>query len=165
MPEMPKMPARPENPTGIVAHIIVDGCTQAIEFYKKAFGAEELMRMPAQDGKRIMHAALRIGRGVVFLADDFPEYCGGKSRTPLALQGTPVTLHQYVADCDAAIRRAQEAGATVRMAPMDMFWGDRYGLVIDPSGHQWAFATRVQELAPQEIQEGMKAAFVHGPKG
>ncbi len=108
-----------------------DRCADAIEFYKKAFGAEEVVRMPAPDGTRIMHAEIRIGARPVFLADDFPEYCGGKSQSPKALGGTPVTIHRYVENCDAAIKRAQQTGATVKMPAQDMFWGDRYGVVTD----------------------------------
>lgn len=136
-----------------------DPCADAIEFYKKAFGAQELNRAPAPDGRRIMHAAMRIGGGIVFLVDDFPEFCGGKAASPRALNGTPVTIHRYVEDCDAAIKRAADAGATVQMPPDDMFWGDRYGVVTDPFGHSWSFATHVKDLTPAEMAAGMKEAF------
>jgi len=106
-----------------------------------------------------MHAAIRIGKSVVFLVDAFPAYCGGQSRSATALQGTPVTLHHYVENCDAAIQRAQNAGATVLMPAADMFWGDRYGVVTDPYGHQWSFATHVKDLTPAEMQAAMKDAF------
>jgi PhnB protein len=140
-----------------------DSCSEAIEFYKKAFGAEEIHRMPAPDGKRIMHAALRIGKSLLFVNDDFPEYCGGKSQTPTGLKGTPVVIHQYVADCDAAIKRAEDAGAKVVMPASDMFWGDRYGVVTDPAGHKWSFATRLKDMTPEEMQASMKEAFSKGP--
>jgi len=130
-----------ERPTGIVPHLVVNGAAAAIDFYKKAFGAEEIMRMPEEGGKRLMHAEIRIGPSTVYLADDFPEHCGGKSHTAAALGGTPVVLHQYVRDCDAAIKRAADAGAKVTMPAQDMFWGDRYGQVTDPFGQQWSFAT------------------------
>jgi uncharacterized glyoxalase superfamily protein PhnB len=149
------IPAGKEN---LIPHLVCDPCSEAIEFYKKAFGAEELMRMPAPDGRRIMHAAIRIGNSHVFLADDFPEYCGGKASSPKALRGTPVTIHQYVRDCDAAVKRAVDAGATVVMPVEDMFWGDRYGIVTDPFGHSWSFATHVKDLTPAEIQAGMEQA-------
>lgn len=110
-----------------------------------------------------MHAAIRIGESVVFLVDDFPEYCGGKSATPQPLGGTAVTMHHYVENCDAAIERAQKAGATVDMPPMDMFWGDRYGVVTDPFGHKWSFATHLKDLTPAEMQTGMKEAFAQQP--
>ena len=127
--------------TGLVPHLVVSDGVGAVEFYKKAFGAEEVRRMPAEDGKRLMHAELRIGPAALFLCDDFPEFCGGKSRTPEAMGGTPITIHQYVADCDGAVARAAEAGATVTMQPADMFWGDRYAQVTDPFGYVWSFAT------------------------
>lgn len=133
------------NPTGIVPHLVVDGAARAIDFYKKAFGAEEVRRVPAEDGKRLMHAQLQIGPSTLYLCDDFPEYCGGKSSAPTSLKGTPVTLHQYVKDCDAALKRAADAGAKVTMPAQDMFWGDRYGQVTDPFGHLWSFATPLKQ--------------------
>jgi PhnB protein len=146
----------------LIAHLVCSPCGEAIEFYKKAFGAEEQRRMPTPDGKRIMHAELRIGKSFIFLNDDFPEHCGGKSSSPLALKGTPCTFHQYVADCDAAIKRAADAGATVRMPAADMFWGDRYGIVVDPFGHQWSFATHLKDMTPAEMQASMCDAFKTG---
>jgi uncharacterized glyoxalase superfamily protein PhnB len=154
------IPAGHEN---LIPHIVCERCSEAIEFYKKAFGAEEIRRMPAPDGRRIMHAAIRIGKSLLFLVDDFPEYNGGKASTATALQGTPVTIHQYVVDCDAAIKRAQDAGATVLMPAQDMFWGDRYGCVKDPYGHKWSFGTHIKDLTPDEIKAGMKEAFAQKP--
>ena len=139
------MAAPEERPVGLVPHLVVSNAAAAIEFYKKAMGAEEVCRVPADDGKRLMHAQLRIGASVLFLCDDFPEYCGGKSETPTSLGGTTATIHQYVTDCDAAIARAAAAGATVRMPAQDMFWGDRYGQVTDPFGHRWSFATPLKQ--------------------
>jgi uncharacterized glyoxalase superfamily protein PhnB len=146
----------PPGHENLIPHLVCSPCTEAIEFYKKAFGAEEIHRLPAPDGRRIMHACLRIGRSFLFLVDDFPDFCGGKSST--ALKGTPVSLHHYIADCDAAIERAVNAGATVAMPPADMFWGDRYGVVIDPFGHKWSFATHLKDLSPVEMQAAMKEA-------
>jgi PhnB protein len=151
----------PPGHEGLIPHLVCDPCADAIEFYKKAFGAQELNRAPAPDGRRIMHAALRIGGGIIFLVDDFPEFSGGKASSPKALNGTPVTIHRYVEDCDAAIKRAADAGASVQMPPADMFWGDRYGVVTDPFGHSWSFATHVQDLTPAEMEAGMKEAFAH----
>jgi PhnB protein len=148
-------------PTGqenLIPHLVCDPCAEAIEFYKKAFGAEEISRMPAMDGRRIMHAQIRIGKSFVFLVDDFPEFCGGKSQSPKALQGTPVTMHRYVDNCDAAIKRAQDAGATVLMPAQDMFWGDRFGVVIDPFGHKWSIATHVKDVTPADMKAAMKEA-------
>ncbi|MEX2112980.1 MAG: VOC family protein [Pirellulales bacterium] len=148
----------PPGHENLIPHLVCEHCSEAIEFYKKAFAAEELHRMPGPDG-RIMHAAIRIGNSFVFLVDDFPEYSGGKSESATALKGTPVTIHRYVEDCDAAIKRAQDAGATVLMPADDMFWGDRYGVVTDPYGHKWAFATHIKDLTPEQMQAGMKEAF------
>jgi PhnB protein len=153
----------PKGHENLIPHLVCDPCSEAIEFYKKAFGAEEVTRMPAPDGRRIMHAALRIGNSLVFLVDDFPEFCGGKASSPKALKGTPVTIHHYVENCDAAIKRAQDAGATVSMPAQDMFWGDRYGQVTDPYGHKWSLATHIKDLTPDEMRAGMKSAFAQHP--
>ena len=154
--------AIPAGREGLIPHLVCSPCADAIEFYKKAFGAEEVARMPAPDGKRIMHAEIRIGGRPLFLVDDFPEYCGGKSETPKSLGGTPVTVHRYVDDCDAAIQRAEKAGATVKMPAADMFWGDRYGVVVDPFGHNWSFATHIRDLTPDEMAKGTQEAFAQG---
>lgn len=152
------IPAGFEN---LIPHLVCSPCSEAIEFYRNAFGAEETHRLLTPDG-RIMHATIRIGSSIVFLMDDFPEHNAGKSSTPTALGGASVTMHQFVENCDAAIKRAHDAGATVLMAAMDMFWGDRYGLVIDPFGHKWSFATHLKDLTPEQTQSGMKAAFAPG---
>jgi uncharacterized glyoxalase superfamily protein PhnB len=121
---------------GLAPHIVCDGASDAIEFYKRAFGATEIMRMPGQDG-RLMHAAVQINGAVVMMVD---ENKGFGLLGPKSLGGTPVTLHLTVADADAAIARAEQAGATVTMPAADMFWGDRYGQVKDPWGHSWSIA-------------------------
>jgi PhnB protein len=149
----------PSGREGLIPHLVCSPGTEAIEFYRKAFGAEVLCSMPAPDGTRIMHAELLVEGRPMFLADDFPECCGGESQTPIALGGTPVTIHRYVTDCDAAIQRAVEAGASVKMPAQDMFWGDRYGVITDPFGHTWSFATHLRDLTPEEIAQGMQAAF------
>ena len=151
----------PAGSEGMIPHLVCDRCADAIEFYKKAFGAEEIHRMPSPDGKRIMHAALRIDGRQLFLADDFPEYCEGKAHSAKALGGTPVTIHRYVTNCDAAIERAQKAGATIKMPAMDMFWGDRYGVVTDPFGHVWSFGTHISDPTPEEMAKAAEAAFSH----
>lgn len=156
---MSKVQAIPTGMEHLIPHLVCSPCTEAIEFYKKAFGAEEVSRAPAPDGRRIMHAQIRIGKDFVFLVDDFPEFCGGKSGTATALKGTPVTVHRYVENCDAAVERAQKAGATVQMPPADMFWGDRYAVLVDPFGHKWSIATHVKDMTPAEMQQAMKAAF------
>ncbi|MDB5312668.1 MAG: hypothetical protein JWO38_6870 [Gemmataceae bacterium] len=126
-----------KQPSGLIPHLVVKGGAAAIDYYKAAFGATEQSRVPAEDG-RLMHAALQIGESFLFLVDDFPEYCGGVSSAPNGQ--SPVILHLYVPDCDAAIARAAAAGATVKMPASDMFWGDRYGQVVDPFGHTWSFS-------------------------
>jgi uncharacterized glyoxalase superfamily protein PhnB len=153
----------PPGHENLIPHLVCNSCSEAIEFYKKAFGAEEMQRVPAPDGRKIMHAAIRIGKSIVFLVDDFPEHCGGKSQSPAALKGTPVTIHHYVENCDAAIKRARDAGATVTMPAADMFWGDRYGLVTDPYGHKWSFATHINDPTPEQMKTAMKAAFAQKP--
>lgn len=136
----------------ITPHLVCEGAADAIEFYKKAFDAVELMRLPGENG-RIMHASLKIGDSTLMLADDFPDY-GGLG--PKALKGSPVTLHLYSPDVDAAFKQAVEAGASVRMEVADMFWGDRYGQVTDPFGHHWSIATHVKDVTPEEMAEAMK---------
>jgi PhnB protein len=121
----------------LIPHLVVKGAVQAIEFYKAALGAVEVMRMPAPDG-RLMHAALKIGDATLLLCDEFPEYCGGVSR--LTGAPSPVTLHLSVPSADATIAQAAAAGATVTMPAGDMFWGDRYGQIVDPFGHSWSFS-------------------------
>lgn len=123
----------------IIPHLCVNGAAKAIEFYQKAFGATEVHRMPHDDG-RIMHAELKFGDQKLMLCDDFPEFCGGKSRTAKTLGGTPITLHLESPNCDESIAKAAAAGATVTMPAADMFWGDRYGQVTDPYGLVWSFA-------------------------
>lgn len=152
----------PAGHEGLIPHLTCSPAADALEFYKKAFGAEEVHRMPGPDG-RLMHAAMRIEGKFVFLADDFPEYCGGKSQSPTSLGGSPVTIHRYVKDTDAAIQRAEKAGAMVLMPASDMFWGDRYGLVKDPFGHNWAFATHIKDMTGPEMMAASKACFENAP--
>ena len=154
-----KIPAGLEHP---IPHLCCSPCGEAIEFYKKAFGAVEQSRMPTPDG-RIMHACLHLGGSPIFLVDDFPEYCEGKSESPQALGGSPVTIHRYVEDCDAAVRRAADAGATVVMPPADMFWGDRYAVLVDPFGHKWSIATHIKDQTPDETQKAMNEVFAQAP--
>jgi uncharacterized glyoxalase superfamily protein PhnB len=149
----------PVGKEGMIPHLVCENCADAIEFYKKAFDAKEVARMPAPDGKRLMHAEITIDGRPVFLADDFPEYCDGKSQSATALGGTPVTIHRYVKDCDAAMVRAEKAGAAVKMPAMDIFWGDRYGVMIDPFGHVWSFATHISDPTPEEMAKAAQTAF------
>ncbi|PQO44435.1 VOC family protein [Blastopirellula marina] len=150
-------PKIPPGREGFIPHLVCDPCIEAIAFYEKAFGAKELFRLPMDGTDKIMHCEMSINGHSFMMADDFPEYCDGASQTATSLGGTPVTLHRYVPDCDAAIAQAEQAGATVRMPATDMFWGDRYGVVIDPFGHKWSFATPQRSVPPEELTEAMKA--------
>lgn len=142
----------PEGMHSVTPHLVCAGAAEAIEFYKRAFGAEEAARLMAPDGK-LMHANIRIGDSAVMLVDEFPDMgCLG----PNALNGSPVTIHLYVNDVDRSFERAVAAGATVVMPLQDMFWGDRYGIVKDPFGHQWSMATHIRDLTPAEIEAGMR---------
>lgn len=129
---------------------------KAIEFYKCAFGAEELYAMPGPDGNGIMHAELRIGDSFMMMGDENPQQ---PCRSAETLGGSPVSFYLYVENADTAYRRAVEAGAQPRMAVEDMFWGDRVGTVQDPFGYSWSLATHVKDLTPQEMEEAAKAAF------
>ena len=133
-------------------HLVVDDANAAIDFYVKAFGAVEVGRIPGPDGK-LIHGAVQIDGATVMLADDFPEMSGGKSMTPKALGGTPVTIHLTVTDVETRFQQAVDAGATVVMPLEDQFWGDRYGIVRDPFGHQWSLGQPVREVSYEEIQK------------
>ena len=145
MPVQP-IPSGYENP---IPSLSVDGASEAIAFYTNAFGARERARMDGPEGK-IAHAELEIGGSVVMLADPFPQ---SSCRPPTELGGTSVTVFMYVEDVDAAVERAVGAGATVTMAVDDMFWGDRWGKITDPFGHEWELATRKEDLTPEEMQK------------
>lgn len=151
----------PEGYRSVTPHLVCEGAADAIAFYQKAFGAVEVSRMPGPDGK-IMHADIRIGDSQLMLCDDFPDY---GSRGPRALGGTAVVIHLYVEDADAVWARALEAGARPTMPLSDMFWGDRYGQVVDPFGHRWSIATHKQNLTPDQIMESMKAMMQPGCPG
>jgi PhnB protein len=135
-------------------HLVVDDAAAAIDFYVKAFDAVEVMRLPRPDGK-LVHASVRINGFLVMLNDDFPEMSDGKSMTPTSLGGTPVTIHLTVPDVDASFQRAVDAGATVVMPLDDQFWGDRYGMLRDPFGHQWSLGQPVREVSHEELAAAM----------
>ena len=147
----------PEGFGTLTPHITVKGAKKAIEFYQKAFGAETLTLHAMPDGT-VMHASVRIGNSILMLNDEFPQM-GAKG--PQSMGGTAVTLHLYVADVDKAFDRAVKAGATVIMPVADQFWGDRYGLVSDPFGHQWSIATHMREVTPDEIKVAMSSMGKH----
>jgi PhnB protein len=144
--------AIPPGMNGLIPHLVIDGAAKALEFYKTAFGAEVQGVLPGEGGK-IMHAMLQINGAPLMLNDAFPS-CG--SFDPLALKGSPVTIHMYVNDVDAAVAKAVAAGAKVTMPVTDMFWGDRYGQIADPFGHRWSIATHQRDVTPAEMQEAMK---------
>lgn len=141
----------PDGFRTVTPHLCIKGASDAIDFYKRAFGAEEILRMPGPDGKSVMHAEIKIGDCLIMLADEFP---GMSVRSPKSLGGVTATLHIYVPDADAAYNRAIAAGATASMPLMDAFWGDRYGRVTDPYGHEWAIATHTKDLTPEQIAKG-----------
>lgn len=138
--------------TTLTPHLCCRNAIEAVAFYQKAFGAEPVGVQQVPDG-RVLHAALDIDGAVVYLVDVFPEHGG---RSPLELGGSPVTLHLQVPDCDAVFGRAVEAGCRVIMPLEDMFWGDRYGMVADPYGHQWSVATTVRQVSPEEIADAVR---------
>jgi PhnB protein len=144
----------------ITPHLTVRDAKGAIEFYQKAFGAQVLNVTPGPGGK-VMHAALKIGDSILMLNDEFPEFGGqlGPSAT-----GSSVALHVYLDDVDTAFQRAVSAGATVKMPLMDQFWGDRYGVVIDPYGHRWSLATHTRDMSPEEMEQEQEKAFSKMPK-
>lgn len=146
----------PEGFNTVSAHLVTHDGAAAIDFYKRAFGAEELGRMQWPNSDKIMHAAIRIGNSVVMLADEMREM--GCNLAPTSLGGSPVTLHIYVEDVDALWEKAVNAGASIKMPLSDMFWGDRYGVLTDPFGHQWSLATKVKELSPAEMQKAAEGA-------
>lgn len=133
-----------DSTRGVIPHLVVVDATAAIAFYRQALGATEVVRVPAEDGKRLMHAELAVNGARIFLRDDFPEHCdahgGDRLTAPKVLGGTAVTMHLEVVNCDDAVARAAAAGATVTMPPFDAFWGARYAHVVDPFGHAWSFA-------------------------
>jgi uncharacterized glyoxalase superfamily protein PhnB len=144
----------PEEFQTITPQLVVADAAAAIEFYRRAFGAHELYRNPAPDGRSIAHAELLIGAARLFVHDEFPDQ---GLRSPRSLQGTPVTLHLYVPDVDALFARAVAAGAEVVLPLANQFWGDRYGILVDPFGHRWSFASRVEDLSPDETHQRSKA--------
>ena len=140
----------PPNGMNVLSpHLVCDGAADAIDFYKRAFGAEEMMRLAGPEG-RLMHASIKICGCSVMLVDENKNY---GMLSPKALNGTPVTIHLYVADVDAAFDRAVAAGAVATMPVADMFWGDRYGVITDPFGHSWSLATHQRDLSAAEIQD------------
>jgi PhnB protein len=145
----------PEGYHTLSTYIAVDNASEAIDFYKRAFGAKERVRMEAPGGA-IGHAELEIGDSLIMLSDPMPQ---ALTKSPKQVGGTTAGIFMYSKDVDAAMEKAVEAGATVEMEPDDMFWGDRFGSVVDPFGHVWSIATHKEDLSMEEIAERGKAAM------
>jgi PhnB protein len=145
----------PEGYHALTPYLAVEDAEKAIEFYKDAFGATEMVRMPTPDG-RVAHAELQIGDSKLMLSDPFPQ---SSVRPPAERGGTTASIFMYVDDVDATFEQAQKAGAQVVSELEDMFWGDRFGTVSDPFGHVWSIATHKEDLSEQEIAERSKAAM------
>src|SRR5262245_26274010 len=141
----------PEGFHTVTPHLIQRDTKRALEFYKKAFGAETRMAMPMPDGK-IMHAEMKIGDSIVFMADEMPAMAPD-SKSPQTAGCTTATTILYVQDVDAVFKKAIDAGAKAIMPPSDMFWGDRFGKLTDPFSHQWGIATHIEDVSPQEMQK------------
>ncbi len=139
----------PEGMHTVTPHLVCADAAKAIIFYQQAFNATEMMRIPGPGGK-LIHACVRIGDSLVMLVDENPQWeCLG----PLALKGSPITIHLQVEDVGAVFDQAVKTGAKITMPVADMFWGDRYGRVEDPFGHQWAIATHIRDVSPEEIRQ------------
>ena len=151
----------PKGYRTVTPYLTVNDGAAALAFYGRAFGAREIMRMPAPGGK-LGHAEFRIGDSIVMLSDEFPGMSSCKA--PTSLGGTTVSMFLYVPDVDAAFRRAVEAGCKVIAPVMDMFWGDRFGKLNDPFGHEWGLATHKEDLTPDEIGKRAQEFFAKMPK-
>jgi PhnB protein len=141
---MSDVKAIPEGLHTVTPSMTIDGCAEALEFYKKAFGAEETMRAPDPSGKKIWHAEFRIGNSRVFCNDAVPDRGGGANVSRLWI---------YTAEVDAAWKRATDAGMKVKMPIADMFWGDRMGTVVDKWGNEWTLAKHIKDLTPAEMKK------------
>jgi PhnB protein len=155
---VPDVKPIPEGYPRVTPYLHVSGADAAIEFYKNVLGAEERMRMPAPEGK-VGHAELEVGDAVIMLADEFPDM---DVRGPKSIGGTPVTLHVYVDDVDAAVEAALAAGATSVRPVENQFYGDRTGQFEDPFGHRWSVATHVEDVPPEEMEQRAAAAMSTG---
>ena len=144
----------PDGMHSVTPHLVCSGAAEAIDFYKKAFNASEVGRIDGPQGK-LLHGAVRIGDSMVMLADEFPDW---GSLGPKSLKGSPVTIHLYVEDVDAFVARAVAAGAKITMPVQEMFWGDRYGKLEDPFGHQWSVSTHVRDVSPEEMRQAAQKA-------
>lgn len=151
----------PDGMHSVTPNLTVRDAPAAIEFYRRAFGAQEQLRIPGPDG-RLLHASLKIGDSVLMMSEEFPEF-GGKG--PLALGGSPVSIHLYVEDVDAAWAQAIAAGCEVTMPLDNTFWGDRFGSLRDPFGHAWSLASHVCDLTPEQVVEAAAKLDFNGACG
>ena len=151
----PTVKAIPEGYEGATPYLIIKGATGALDFYKKAFGATELMRMPAPGGT-VGHAEVKIGKAIIMLADEFPQM---NCKSPQAYGGSPVSIMLYVQDVDTFVNRAVTAGATLLRPVKNQFYGDRSGSLEDPFGHQWHIATHLEDVPPGEMAKRAEAAM------
>ena len=146
-----RVPAVPSGHRSLAPYLTVRGASEAIDFYARVFGAKELYRIPGPNGG-IGHAEVQIGDSVLMLADESPEQ---GTRSPEAYGGTPASIFAYLPDVDAVFAKAAAAGAKIQAPPEDMFWGDRYGKLKDPFGHEWGIATHIEDVSPEEMASRM----------
>jgi PhnB protein len=143
----------PDGYYSLTPYLVCKGAAKAIDFYTKAFGGQETVRMPGPDGQ-VMHAEVKIGNSMLMLGDENPER---GALSPESIGGTAVSVMFYCDDVDAVFARAMSLGATSEMTPADQFWGDRMGNLVDPFGHKWAIATHKEDVSPEEMQKRMQA--------
>jgi PhnB protein len=145
----------PEGSHTVTPHLCVKGAAEAIEFYKKAFNAEEICRVPSPDGSALIHSAVKIGDSILFIYDEVPNM---GALGPKSLGGTSVRIHLYVEDVDSLYEQAVKAGAEIGLPLADQAWGDRYGTLTDPFGHSWGLATHVEDVSFEEMNRRFEAA-------
>ena len=150
----------PKGYHSVTPYLVVDDATKAIDFYKRAFGARESMRMATPNGK-ISHAEIQIGDSMIMLSEEMP---GSSNKSPRSLGGSPVAIFLYVDDVDSVFNQAKSAGAKVEMPLADQFWGDRYGKVVDPFGHSWSLATHKEDVSPEEMKKRAQEAMAKQPQ-
>jgi len=151
----------PEGFHTLTPHLVIRDAKRAIDFYKRAFGAQPLGPAHLTPDGKVMHATLKIGDSVLMLNEEFPD---AGARSPQSLGGSPVTINIYVEDVDRLFNQAVSAGATITMPLKDQFWGDRYGVVADPFGHKWSLCTHIEDVAPEELEKRAEAAFAEMAK-
>jgi PhnB protein len=151
----------PDGYSTVTPYLYIKGAAHAIEYYKKVFGAQEVLRLPAPNGL-VGHAELKIGDSIVMLGDENPQW---GTKGPHTLGGSATGLHIYVEDVDAVVQKAVEAGAQIHRPVKDQFYGDRSGSVIDPFGHLWSVATHIEDVSPEEIKKRMAVAMSQAASG